>query len=151
MTESTYLLKLFEQSKKLIAQGISVVPINDKTGYRLISYSKNPDDAKDLDVIFRAMSNCTEDLKLAIITGELSKNLECIDIDEKYNAGVSAEYLKTIKEYYPEIYDKLRIEKTKNNGLHIYYTLDESIHQSKDVAKRLATQDELSKNPKQKT
>ena len=151
MTESAYLLKLFEESKKLITQGISVVPINDKTGYRLISYSKRPDDTKDLDIIFRAMSNCTEDLKLAIITGKLSKNLECIDIDEKYKAGVSAEYLSTIKEYYPEIYDKLRIEKTKNNGLHIYYTLDEPIHQSKDIAKRLATQDELNKNPKQKT
>lgn len=151
MTESIYLLKLFEESKKLIAQGISVVPINDKTGYRLISYSKRPGDTKDLDIIFKAMSNCTEDLKLAIITGELSKNLECIDIDEKYKAGISAEYLKTIKEYYPDIYDKLRIEKTKNNGLHIYYTLDESIHQSKDIAKRLATEDELNKNPKQKT
>lgn len=151
MTESEYLLKLFEGAKKLIAQGISVVPINDKTGYRLISYTKRPDDTKDLDVIFKAMSNCTEDLKLAIITGELSKDLECIDIDEKHKAGISAEYLKTIKECYPEIYDKLRIEKTKNNGLHIYYTLDEPIHQSKDIAKRLATQDELDKNPKQKT
>ena len=150
MTESSYLLKLFEESKNLIRK-TSVVPINDKTGYRLISYTKRPDDTKDLDVIFKAMSNCTEDLKLAIITGELSKNLECIDIDEKHKAGISAEYLKTIKEYYPGIYDKLRIEKTKNNGLHIYYTLDEAIHQSKDVAKRLATQDELNKNPKQKT
>lgn len=151
MTESTYLLNLFEESKKLIQQGISVVPINDKTGYRLISYSKRPDDTKDPDIIFRAMSNCKEDLKLAIITGELSKNLECIDIDEKHKPGVSAEYLKTIKEYYPEIYDKLRIEKTKNNGLHIYYTLDEAIHQSKDIAKRKATEEELNKNPKQKT
>lgn len=151
MKESTYLLNLFEESKKLIAQGISVVPINDKTGYRLISYSKRPDDTKDLDVIFKAMSNCKEDLKLAIITGELSRNLECIDIDEKHKPGISAEFLKTIKDYYPEIYDKLRIEKTKNNGLHIYYTLDEPIHQSKDIAKRKATEEELAKNPKQKT
>ena len=110
MTESANLLELFEESRKLITQGISVVPINDKTGYRLISYSKRPEDTKDLDVIFRAMSNCTEDLKLAIITGKLSKNLECIDIDEKYKPGVSAEYSKTIKEYYPEIYDKLRFD-----------------------------------------
>lgn len=151
MTESAYLLKLFEESKRLISQGISVVPINDKTGYRLISYSKRPDDTKDPDIIFRAMSNCKEDLKLAIITGVLSRNLECIDIDEKYKAGISAEYLSVIKEYYPEIYDKLRIEKTKNNGLHIYYTLDKSISQAKDVAKRLATPEELQEKPKQKT
>lgn len=147
------LIKLFNGAKEYIEQGISVVPINDDTGVRMIAYSNpnNTPDTKNPDVIFNLLANAKGNVKLAIITGELSKNLECIDIDERHKAGISAEYLSVIKEYYPEIYDKLRIEKTKNNGLHIYYTLDKYTAQAKDVAKRLATPEELQAKPKQKT
>ena len=153
MIEKDELIKLFNGAKEYIEQGISVVPINDDTGVRMIAYSNpnNTPDTKNPDTIFKLLSNSKGNVKLALITGELSKNLECIDIDEKYKPGISAEYLGVIKEYYPEIYDKLRIEKTKNNGLHIYYTLDKSTSQAKDVAKRLATPEELQEKPKQKT
>ena len=153
MIEKDELITLFNGSKEYIAQGISVVPINDDTGVRMIAYS-NPEkapDTKNPDAIFNLLANAKGNVKLALITGELSKNLECIDIDEKYKAGISAEYLGIIKEYYHEIYDKLRIEKTKSNGLHIYYTLDKYTAQAKDVAKRLATPEELQEKPKQKT
>src|SRR5699024_9204058 len=120
MIEKNELIQLFNGAKEYISQGISVVPINDDTGIRMIAYSnpKKVKYTKDPDAIFKLLANASGNVKLAIITGKLSKNLECIDIDEHYKAGISAEYLKTIKEYYPEIYDKLRIEKTKNNGLH---------------------------------
>lgn len=153
MIDKQELIKLFNGAKEYIAQDISVVPINDDTGVRMIAYSnpKKAPDTKNPDTIFKLLSNAKGNVKLALITGELSRNLECIDVDEKYKPGISAKFLNVIKEYYPEIFQKLRIEKTKNNGLHIPYTLDKYTAQAKDVAKRLATPKELQENPKQKT
>lgn len=150
MITSDELIKLFTAAKEYISSGISIVPIDDITGRRLISYSKNPDATKNLDEIFKILSASDGNLKLAIITGKLSKNLECIDIDEKYCPGISAQYLAIIKEFYADLYNRLRIEQTRNKGLHIYYTLDGEQSSKKDIAERLATPEELAENPKRK-
>ena len=59
MIEKDELIKLFNGAKEYIEQGISVVPINDDTGVRMIAYS-NPEkvsDTKNPDTIFKLLYN----------------------------------------------------------------------------------------------
>src|SRR5690606_18777410 len=64
--------------------------------------------------------NKVENPALAVICGQISGNLECIDIDIKHNPeGVS--YLAAVKELYPELAAKLRLHGTPSGGFHIFY------------------------------
>lgn len=85
----------------------------------------------------------------AIVCGTVSGNLEIIDIDEKYNPGISAKYLSTIRDIYFDLYAKLRIHKTPSGGFHIIYRCEEHLGSGNmKIACRLATEDELLNNPK---
>ena len=63
---------------------------------------------------------------LAVVCGKISKNLEVIDIDNKLNdaADIFEDICKQIKNNRQKLFDKLVLEKSKNNGFHIIYRCD---------------------------
>lgn len=61
-----------------------------------------------------------DDPALAVICGQVSGNLECIDVDIKHNPeGVT--YLIAIRDLYPDLAARLRVEGTPSEGFHILY------------------------------
>jgi len=62
---------------------------------------------------------------VAVICGEVSGNLEIIDIDEKNLLGISARYFALIKEFFPSTFAKLSIVKTPSGGHHIRYQISD--------------------------
>ena len=147
---------IFKELKSYIERGYSVMPVrmgdegDKKAKSPLFSFVKNPEKCKDLDYLFKIMNYCTVELGMALVTGELSNNLMCIDIDEKYRAGIGREYLTTIEAIYPDLYSKLRIETTLNHGIHIPFHTAEKTLRSESLASRLSTEKEKEENPKQK-
>ena len=85
---------------------------------------------------------------IAVITGSISANLEVIDVDTKYQTYDLWSQIAT--KIPKELYDRLHVVRTKNNGYHIYYRC-EYIEGNKKLALRNATAEELLKNPNIKT
>lgn len=143
---------LFLAAKEFISQGFGVVPVRMvdeeikgriyKEKSPLFSFKQRKDEIKDNSKIFNWLTSKNIPLGIALVTGSMSKNLMCIDIDEKYNAGISKQYLSAIKEIYPELYSRLRIETTQNHGVHIPFFTDEPALGSEDLASRLPTEEE---------
>ena len=85
---------------------------------------------------------------IAVICGAVSGNLEVIDIDTKYQ---TYDLWSQISDKIPqELFSKLHIVNTKNNGYHLYYRC-ESIEKNQKLAQRYATTDEAKSNPSVKT
>ena len=72
----------------------------------------------------------------AIVCGEVSGNLEVIDIDTKNWHGIDALYLQEVKSIYPELYAKLRIHRTPSGGCHILYKCTENTGKSQKLCKK---------------
>ena len=74
---------------------------------------------------------------IAVVCGKISNNLEIIDIDNKMNnaTAIFEDICKQIKHNRPKLFDKLVIEKSKNNGYHIIYRC-EKIEGNKKLAKQ---------------
>jgi len=62
---------------------------------------------------------------VGIICGEVSGNLEVIDIDVKNWVGIDAKLFTDIQTFYPKLFDKLRIHKTPSGGYHILYRISD--------------------------
>lgn len=160
MTQKGYFKNLWDSLKDYVADGYSVMPVrmeDDEYNGRklppkspLFSFRSKSNKTKDLDYLFNIMNIQSVEVGFALCTGSLSKNLEVIDIDEKYNPGITKEYLSSIETTYPELYKKLRITGTINHGAHIPYHLNQIPEGSQDLAKRLPTDEEKTLNPKQK-
>lgn len=148
------IITILNGAKDYIAKGFDVMPVRMadvseklKAKSPLFSFKTKREDCSNVDAIFQRMNYSDVENGLALVTGtKIGDNyLEVIDIDEKYQQGVSMIYLETIEKYYPNIYTKLRLETTINNGVHIPY-LTPKIEGSKDLAKRYATEEELKNN-----
>lgn len=91
----------------------------------------------------------------AMVMGPVSDNLFCIDIDTKYNVGFDAIFFKDIQNLFPEMWNRLRIHKTKSNGYHFIYRLTDTPPPSRKLASRPTTEQEQNdyraKNPNSKT
>lgn len=96
---------------------------------------------------------------VAVVSGAISNNLFLVDIDTKYKAGFDATLFKDIREIYPNLWDKIRIEKTPSGGYRILYRIilkdaEGFVHPFPDfsgaVASREANDDELISKPKTK-
>ena len=81
---------------------------------------------------------------IAVICGQISSNLEVIDIDTKYQTYDIWELITS--KIRPELFDKLPIIKTKNEGRHIYIRC-EVIEGNRKLASRYPTPEELQNNP----
>ena len=87
---------------------------------------------------------------IAMICGAVSNNLEVIDIDVKYKAGIDASLFHSISNIYPDLYEKLRIHKTPSGGYHILYriALGNIVPGNVKLAGRNKTEEERIAQPK---
>lgn len=150
----TNLLSIFKEAKKLITQGVSIVPVRMVQEGAMPEKSPIPKWTKYQNEIiteqefFNIINNARVDVGIAIIGGAVSGNLECLDVDDKHYPGIAHKFLLELKETYPELYAKLRIEKSKNNGVHLPYKLsDAEASNNQNLSFRHATDEELAKRP----
>lgn len=87
--------------------------------------------------------NCSD---LAVICGNISGNLELIDVDCKYDltGELYDRYIEEIKKV-DGLYDKISIQKTRNDGYHFWYRCD-VIGGNQKLARRPTTDEERKVN-----
>lgn len=152
----TELSKVWDQIKWLHAAGISLIPVRDqpqgdypaKTPYR--GWKQYQAEQIPLPDLWGQMEQHKTEA-VAIIAGEVSGNLEIIDIDVKYKPGIDATLFSDLKQLYPELLAKLRINKTPSGGYHILYRIESGeVPGNVKLAGRPATPAELIIRPKTK-
>jgi hypothetical protein len=102
----------------LMENGFQVIPLekgkkNPANGIRPYNIISRPIHKENFDFFFKE-----RDVDLGII---IDHNLEFIDIDPKNKPGVTEKVLKAIRAGWPELYEKLVIDKTPSGGVHIIY------------------------------
>lgn len=103
-----------------------------RAGVKWTSNQTNKATPQEIDSYFPANQ---PDRNLAIVCGQVSGNLEVIDVDQKHDpTGTLVDtYLGLIKDQLPELYSRLRITRTPSGGCHIYYSCD-TIEGNKSIA-----------------
>ena len=89
---------------------------------------------------------------IAIVCGEVSGGVECLDIDVKYDltGELYNDVVRDMQKYLTRYYHSPTFEKTVNNGYHFLYRTT-AIEGNQDLAKRPATEEEqLTKKEKEK-
>lgn len=88
---------------------------------------------------------------IATICGRVSGNLECIDLDCKYDltGTLFEDFMQLVVEAAPELAQKLVIAKTVGNGYHVLYRCSE-IGGNTKLASRPTTENERRDNPHEK-
>ena len=115
------LSKAWNQIEWLHNAGISLIPVRDKTEgdypaktpYR--GWKQYQSEQIPLPDLWSQMEQHKTEA-VAIIAGKVSGNLEIIDIDVKYKPGIDATLFSDLKQLYPELLAKLRINKTPSGG-----------------------------------
>lgn len=143
----------FQELSELVDSGIALIPV--------ISSSKSPyaelkgKPALSMPDLMRAINwydQTSEECKcVAIRCGSLSGGLICIDVDSKHKQGFSERIFGDIKNLYPEIFDKLEIDRTPSGGLHFYYRVKGEAPKSSNLASRKCTTEEMLVRPDLKT
>ena len=135
--------QLITAAEKYIASKISVIP-TDNSKRSIIPWKEFQKRIIKKDELLSAFSYSTVS-GIAIICGEVSGNLEVIDIDTK-NDITGTLYQNIIDNIPDELLCRLRIVQTKSGGYHIYYRC-EKIEGNQKFANRLAIEEELKDNP----
>lgn len=151
---------VWQQIEKMIADGLSVIPVRDKeqiwngrlyTVKSAYSWKKYLTIRITKDELWYAMTEKYNTTAVGIIGGAISGGLEIIDIDVKWFPGIDARVFKDIETFYPDLFPKLRIHQSPSGGYHILYRVaDFIIPGNGKLARRPATEDELKINPKEK-
>jgi len=90
---------------------------------------------------------------VAILCGSISRNVECVDVDEKHNIDSASLYerlTELVEKESPGLIARLLHETSVNNGHHLVYRC-RTIGRSARLARRAATEKELEMNPKEKS
>lgn len=147
------LSKVWGQVKYLISENFSLIPVRDKeetdkkgnfhgvkTPYG--SWEKYQKERITENDLYSKMEYF-DTHAVAIICGNISGNLEAIDIDSKNLPGIDARLFTDIKEIYPDLWPSLRIHKTPSGGYHILYRIkDHEVPGNVKLAGRETTEDE---------
>lgn len=143
-----YITSHFKDIEQLINEGICVIP----TGAGKVPIIQWTKTARPFTAIeFFDLLDKKNAEGVAVRTGMISGGLICIDIDTKHYAGIDAVLFTSIREIYPTIWDKLRLERTPSGGYHALYRYPAEEVKSCNLVSRMATEEELATNPKQKT
>ncbi len=129
-----------------IEQGINIIAVNEQK-QAIFPWKIYQTKEITIEEVERQMAD-HKAKGIAVICGAVSGNLEVIDVDTKYQTYDLWSQIAT--KIPKELYDKLHIVRTKNNGYHIYYRC-EYIEGNKKLALRNATAEELLRNPNIKT
>jgi hypothetical protein len=132
---------VWEQVTDLLAAGVSIIPVRDQE-----QEGKPPKSPYAKWKEFQGRIITPEELwhdmehfntsAVAIVCGEVSGNLEAIDIDVKNWPGIDALFFEAIREIYPSLWERLRIHSTPSGGYHVLYRCHEPI---KEGNQKLAT------------
>lgn len=151
---SDSLANVWQEVQLLLDQGINLIPVRDKdTVWKGKIYEAKTPFAEwktyqyeriDQAVLFDQMVNKYDTTAVAMVCGSISGNLEVIDFDVKYKAGIDAVVLTAMNELYPDILEKMRVHKTRSGGTHLVYRIaDHEVPGSCHLAERPSTQEEL--------
>lgn len=149
------LSQVWSEVETLLSDNISLIPVRDKDevnkyGDVLVAKSaygkwkEFQNRRMTKEELWHALeANNTN--AVAIICGTISGNMEVLDIDVKYNPGIDAVLFADLKNFYPELFEKLRIHKTPSGGYHIIYRVDQShpVPGNLKLAGRYATDEEI--------
>lgn len=69
-----------------------------------------------------------------IVCGAISGNLEVLDFDTKNWSGIDTLYFTELKQLHPDIFEKLRIHKSRSGGSHVLYKCAEKVEGNKKLA-----------------
>ncbi len=85
----------------------------------------------------------TNAVACGLVCGSLSRNVEAIDFDLKYDLSgtLMNEYIKSVNEISPGLIEKLVVQRTKSGGYHLVYRCSE-IEGNQKLANRPATIEE---------
>jgi len=128
-----------------INSGVGLIPTdNSKKPFEKFTGSQKFSLIELVDKLRDFNSNC-----VAIRVGEISGGLVCIDVDSKHKEGFSQRIFTDVKDFNPEIFDKLIIDKTPSGGLHFYYLLKKEGEwiKNSELSSRFCTEDELLVRP----
>lgn len=153
------LQKTWPHISSLLSQGLSIIPVRDKadayapekTPYK--GWKRYQSERITEAELFAEMDRQNTEA-VAMICGVVSGNIELIDIDVKYKPGIDAVLLSDLRTLYPDIYNRLRIHKTRSGGYHIIYRIGDPPREfpgNQKLAGRPATPEELEAAPKSKT
>lgn len=157
------LAPIWSQVGWYLDNGINIIPVRDEDEYhgeRLFAkktpfsqWKKYQSEKITPEELFKLMNNYNT-TAIAMVCGSISGNLIIIDVDVKYYPGIDVILLNSIKEFYPDLLNILRVHKTPSGGLHLLYRIDinnnpcpTSIH----LAEREATEEEKAANIKNKS
>jgi hypothetical protein len=149
---------LTHKCQQYLSEGLSIFPCkDDKTPYWPLTLAGV--EGKHTNKICQTHRMQMGDLfphidrgcNIGIMCGQISGNLECIDVDSKYKQGFDAIVLQDLKQLFPALLAKLRIQRTPSGGLHLIYRCTHLVDGNKKLAGRLKTAQELIEKPKGKT
>lgn len=138
-----------KEAARLIKLGYSVLPLQLPDKRPIGEWKKYQSEIITTDEFHKRLLTHPGDIGIGIVTGNVSGRLEAIDIDDKHYPGIGARFLKELKDFYPDVFSKLRVEKTLNNGYHILYRISDGISKPKSstLASRPATDEEKQTRP----
>ena len=144
---------------ELINSGLALIPVDDNKEPFAPFKGKNKNKLIDLidAVSYYERERGIEIIRVAARLGNVSSlngdlSLVCIDVDSKHKEGFSERIYVDFQNLFPEIFSRLRVDRTPSGGLHFYYFVSEGGEIcSKNLASRYCTESELELNPKRKT
>ena len=130
--------------KKIFDMGINVIPLSQNKIPAIKRWSSLQKEKIDI--------NKHNFESVGYICGKISGNLEVIDIDCKYDltGKMFEEYRTLVKYNNKDLWDKLVIQKTKNNGYHIIYRTQQEVQGNQKLSSRPTTTEELQHNKNEK-
>lgn len=115
-------IKIQNAAKRYLEIGFSVLPVNGEKNPTLKTWKKFQTVKPTIQNVEKWFADRAA-TGIAIIAGEISGNIEVIDVDCKHDltGTLWTDYSNLIKEHDPELFRKLVIAKTVSNGFHITY------------------------------
>lgn len=147
------LAEVWGQVKALLADGISLIPVRDKEEKTkagdtrpakspYVSWKESQNRRMTEQELWVEMEH-RDTTAVAIVCGKISGGIEVIDVDVKYNPGIDARLLSDIRDFYPNLFARLRIHKTPSGGYHIIYrVVGHEVPGNLKLAGRPTTEDE---------
>lgn len=146
---------VWSQVSGLLKDGVSIIPVRDRdevtsggdTFVAKSPYGKWREYQRRIasEGELWEMMERFDTTAVAIVCGEVSGNMEAIDVDVKYRPGIDAILFNDLRTFYPDLFSRLRIHKTPSGGYHIPYRVEGSheVPGNIKLAGRYASEDEL--------
>ena len=143
-------MDLIRSAQTFLNSGLSILPITETKQPAITSWRNYQTQLATIDDLTYSLGNA---FGIAVIGGNVSGQVEVIDIDSKYDltGTMLGDYCQMIKDNAPEILPKLTVAKTMNGGYHFIYKLPIGVVEgNKKLASRPATTSEAEQGDKVK-